>query len=250
MQPMTDDTDLDALAAGQGRINARPAEAAEAVEPGSAGQQPLGLDERRDGLLYVPDGYDPARPAPLILMLHGAGGTGERALARLRRLADGRGLILLSPDSRSQTWDVLRGGYGPDVLFINRALAQTFGRFTVDPARVAIEGFSDGASYALSLGIANGDLFTHIIAFSPGFAAPPGQAGSPRVYMSHGTEDKVLPIDYCSRQLAPQLRRAGYDLTYTEFDGPHTVPPWIADEAIGWFLEPNPRSLPSQERGA
>ena len=38
-------------------------------------------------------------------------------------------------------------------------------------------GFSDGASYALSLGAANGDLFTHIAAFSPGFMRPPVSVG-------------------------------------------------------------------------
>ncbi len=37
------------------------------------------------------------------------------------------------------------------------------------------QGFSDGASYALSLGVPNGDLFTHIVAFSPGFMRLPDQ---------------------------------------------------------------------------
>jgi predicted esterase len=37
-------------------------------------------------------------------------------------------------------------------------------------ATLAVSGFSDGASYALSIGPANGDLFTHVMAFSPGFA--------------------------------------------------------------------------------
>lgn len=76
----------------------------------------------------------------------------------------------------------------------DEALAHTFEHYTVDPSRVAIGGFSDGASYALSLGLGNGDLFRHIIAFSPGFAVPPRQLGSPRIFMSHGTKDRVLPI--------------------------------------------------------
>lgn len=67
--------------------------------------------------------------------------------------------------------------------------------------------------------------------------APAGQEGAPRVFISHGTGDEVLPIDVCSRRLAPELRRAGYDVTYREFDGPHTVPPGIAREAADWFIE-------------
>ena len=47
----------------------------------------------------------------------------------------------------------------------------------VDRQRVCASGFSDGASYALSLGAANGDLFTHIAAFSPGFMRPPVSVG-------------------------------------------------------------------------
>jgi predicted esterase len=90
-------------------------------------------------------------------------------------LADEAGLVLLAPESRGTTWDVLRGGYGPDVAFIDRALEQTFGRYAVDPRRLAVGGFSDGASYALSLGITNGDLFGHVLAFSPGFMAPGGR---------------------------------------------------------------------------
>jgi phospholipase/carboxylesterase len=91
-------------------------------------------------------------------------------------------------------------------------------------------------SYALSIGITNGDLFREIIAFSPGFMAPDGEVDRPRIYISHGVHDQVLPIDHCSRRIVPQLRRAGYDVTYHEFDGPHTVPPEIAREALTWFL--------------
>jgi len=104
---------------------------------------------------------------------------------------------------------------------------------------VALAGVSDGASYALSLGIANGDVFTHLIAFSPGFVSPPGQQGQPRVFISHGTADPILPIDACSRRIAPGLHQAGYDVTYLEFDGGHTVPPEIANEAWNWFATPS-----------
>ena len=156
-------------------------------------------------------------------------------MSLLSGLADAAGLVLLAPPSRRQTWDVIMGGFGPDVAFIDAALEATFARSAVDPDRVAVGGFSDGASYALSLGITNGDLFTHIIAFSPGFMAPAGQIGAPRCYISHGTRDAVLPIDRCSRRLVPELERAGYDVVYHEFDGPHMVPPEVAREAVDWF---------------
>ncbi len=85
------------------------------------------------------------------------------------------------------------------------------------------------------LRINNGDLFTDVLAFSPGFMAPALRVGAPRFFVSHGTRDGVLPIERCSRRIVPQLERMGYGVTYREFDGGHTVPPEIALEAAGRF---------------
>jgi phospholipase/carboxylesterase len=202
-----------------------------------AGLHRLGLGGERDGLVYVPAGYEPARPAPLALMLHGAGGDAGQGISLLKDFADASGLILLAPDARRATWDVINGGYGPDVSFIDEALEQTFSRYSVDASRVAVGGFSDGASYALSLGVANGDLFTHILAFSPGFMAPPRLVGRPRVFVSHGTRDRVLPVDRCGRRVVAQAKEAGYEVEYVEFEGPHTVPHEAARAGVEWFMK-------------
>ena len=225
----------DERAASKGHLRARPSQVRQAFPKGL---ERLRLESTRDGLLYVPDGYRMEHPAPLALMLHGAGGNAQHGLSLLKSFADEAGMILLAPDSRRQTWDVIVDRYGPDVAYIDRALEQTFSRYTVDRKRIAVGGFSDGASYALSLGVANGDLFTHVIAFSPGFMAPSRQQGSPRLFISHGTRDDVLPIERCSRRIVPQVKRAGYDVQYREFDGTHTLPPQIAREALDWFTNP------------
>jgi predicted esterase len=169
-------------------------------------------------------------------MLHGAGGEARHTVPLLQQLADKEGMILLVPDSRGRTWDVIEDGYGKDVAFIDRALGQTFSRYNVEPGSIAIAGFSDGASYALSLGLTNGDLFTHVIAFSPGFMAPAARHGSPSLFISHGTNDRVLPIDVCSRRIVPRVRSEGYRLQYKEFNGPHALPREVASEAVEWFL--------------
>jgi phospholipase/carboxylesterase len=222
--------------ARKGRLRARPEAGAGAVAA-PVGLRPLGLAGARDGYLYVPAGYRAGHPAPLVVVLHGAGEDARDGLALLRAQADGHGLILLSPASREYTWDLVvgRGRPGPDVAAIDRALEQTFSRYAIDPARVAVGGYSDGASYALSLGIANGDLFTHVLAFSPGFIAPPGRVGSPRIFVSHGTRDGWLPIERCSRRIVPQLEAAGYEVRYREFEGAHVVPPGIGREAADWL---------------
>ena len=176
-------------ARSRGRLRARanPPSSNAAV---STGLRPLGLGSTRDGLLYVPAGYGEQVKAPLALTLHGAGGNARSGISHFLHLADTAGVVLLAPESRGRTCDVHVGGYGPDVEFIDRALGWTFERLVLDTQRLAITGFSDGASYALSLGITNGDLFTYVIAFSPGFMVPARRRGKPPVSISHGTHDR------------------------------------------------------------
>lgn len=201
----------------------------------ASGQRALALEQARDSLLYVPGSLQPGQPAPLVLLLHGAGGEAAGGLSLLLPLADTYQLVLAAASSRNSTWDAIRGGYGPDIEVINRALERIFELVSVDPLRISVGGFSDGASYALGLGLANGDLFSKIIAFSPGFVPPAPRVGSPDIFVSHGDADDVLPIERTSRRLVPALQKYGYDVTYREFKGPHTVPRDIAQEAVAWL---------------
>lgn len=222
-------------AAARGRLRARADPPMTGGAPHPLGLLPLGLGGRRDGLLRVPEAVGDGGAPPLVVMLHGAGEHAAGAL-RLVEAAAPRALILV-PESRGPTWDVIGGAYGPDVAFVDAALRAVFKRHRVDPRRVALAGFSDGASYALSLALGNGDLFTHALAFSPGFAAPPASVGRPRLFVSHGASDDVLPIEACSRRLVPRLRAAGYEVRYREFPGGHSVPPELAAEATAMLAQ-------------
>jgi phospholipase/carboxylesterase len=215
-----------------GHLTARPAAAPAAPRaPLAPGLTTLDVDVPQQILLYVPSGYSPEKPAPLAVALHGAGQSARTGIAPLMAQADAAGLLLVAPQAVGTTWDFIWGSYGVDVANIDRALARLFRDANVDPARVALTGFSDGASYALSLGITNGDLFTRLVAFSPGILAPAAYRGKPPIFVSHGTRDGILNIDACSRRFVPALRGDGYVVTYKEFDGPHTVPAEIAAEA-------------------
>ena len=217
---------------GRGRLTFRPPARPKApkgrtgrfARSGAAGAPPAEL--------YVPE-FEDREPLRLVVMFHGAGGIAQSALGRLRSEAESHRLLLLAPKSTSSTWDVLTGGYGPDVRNLDRLLAEVAAAY---PLRgYTIGGFSDGASYALSLGIANGDVFDSVIAFSPGFEAAELTNGRPRFFVSHGIADPVLPIDRSSRRIVPALEEAGYVVTYHEFDGGHTVPDPIQRKAVDWL---------------
>ena len=208
------------------------------ARPGGRGAAPApsGTHELPDkSLLRVPAAAAGGEPCPLLVLFHGAGSTPEAVLPLLGATGDDAGVIGLAPQAAGRTWDVIEQGFGLDVRRLDRALATAFETCPVDPSRIALGGFSDGASYALSLGLDNGDLAGHVIAFSPGFAVPADPRGHPRIFVTHGVRDRVLPIDRCSRRLVPRLRGAGYDVTYEEFDGGHVVPPPLARRAIEWF---------------
>ena len=201
------------------RLRARP----EASESGVAVKPPA--------ILYVP----PKPSGAFALVLHGAGGQPDRLMNRFQPLADEFGVTMLAPKSHDITWDAIRGTFGPDVAIINEALRAAFAAGPVDRKRIAVTGFSDGATYSVAIGRANGDLFTHVMAFSPGFLIPVETVGHPKFFLSHGTSDDVLPIDEASRRIARELRRENLSVKLREFDGKHTLPPEVAREGFEWF---------------
>src|SRR5215470_16854489 len=212
-----------------------PAALGQGTAPAGPGQHALKLGDDRDGLVYVPKGYTMGTPLPLLMMLHGAGNT-SLSVQYTFPLADELGVVILAPDSRDErTWDGVLRSWGPDLEFMAAALDQTSMRFSIDRERMGVGGFSDGASYALSFGISFGDQFKHVIAMSPGVMQPIAARGKPRIFISHGTSDPIMPIDATSRQFVPKLKSLGYDVTYREYEGRHSPSPPVVREAFQWF---------------
>jgi predicted esterase len=176
------------------------------------------------------------RDKALILVLHGAGQRPEDALDAFRGGWKEPGLVLIAPASKGQTWSVLTSDQDTDLESLNYALAEAYRRCSIDRNRLAVGGFSDGASYALTLGISNGELFPAVMALSPGGIVSLGQAGAPRIFVSHGTLDTVLPIARAGDAVVRQLRSAGYQVTYRRFRGGHEASPATSAAAIRWFL--------------
>lgn len=203
----------------------------------SAGEHALGLSEERDAILYVPEGVHADKPTPLLVMFHGANGSAEKVLPFLREHADKQGFLLLTPQSLYPTWDLTVGGNGPDLERLNQALAIVADHFLLDRHRFGFCGFSDGASYSLSIGISNGDLVTHVIAMSGGFMNVYKPAGTPSVFIAHSPEDEQLPIDTSGRKHARMLEDSGYDVHFHEFHGLHVIHPDVVEEAIAFFTK-------------
>jgi phospholipase/carboxylesterase len=213
--------------------------ASSTAPPFPPGRNHLGISAERDAVLYVPEGLtsDANTPIPLFIMFHGAGGFPEKVLPFLEEHADRHKFLILAPHSTYATWDIVVGGNGPDLERLDKALTKVTALYSIDPGRLAFAGYSDGASYALSTGITNGDIASHVIAFSGGFMTIFMQEGSPKVFIAHGLIDEQLPIETAGRANAAKLTAAGYDVEYVEFNGKHAIQPAVVNMAIDFFLK-------------
>ncbi|OFW30958.1 MAG: hypothetical protein A3H97_19210 [Acidobacteria bacterium RIFCSPLOWO2_02_FULL_65_29] len=200
------------------------------------GESRLGLsDDGRDGSLYVPKGYRAGVPMPLLMMLHGLGGSAQ-GVRYTFPLADQFGVIVIAPESRGLTWGQSAPGFDADVRYLGAAYRHVTGLLDVDRAHVALGGHSDGAGYALGMGLAYGDVFNHLMVFSAGMMTPFRKQGKPRIFIAHGVDDNQMPIERTSRKFVPRLKAEGYDVTYREYDGGHGVKVPVVREAFEWLL--------------
>jgi phospholipase/carboxylesterase len=226
-----------------GRLSFAPAEPAKGPLP--PGRNRLGVADERDAVLFVPTGLDHHAPVPLFVMFHGAGGFPEKVLPFIEELAEREKFLILAPHSMYATWDIVIGGHGPDLERLHQALIEVTSHYPIDRHHLAFAGFSDGASYALSVGITNGDIASHVIAFSGGFMSIFTQEGAPQVFIAHGLVDEQLPIATSGRANATKLKAAGYDVQYVEFNGLHAIQPAIVGMAVEFFLK-RPQSMGTQ----
>jgi predicted esterase len=204
--------------------------------PLQPGRHELEFDDGRNAVLVVPDDLGTTAPVPLFVMFHGAGGEANRVLPHFVRHARARRFLLLVPQSMYPTWDIVIGGHGPDLERLQAALARVATHFAIDPRRLAFAGFSDGGSYALSTGITNGDIASHVVALSAGFMNTFSQNGAPKVFIAHGRSDSQLPMEATAAPHAKRLLDAGYDLTLLPFDGDHVIVPWVVQRAVEFFM--------------
>lgn len=196
-----------ALALGAARSRAQ--------EPVTAEKLQVGGFERTYAL-HVPAGYNPKTPAALVIVLHGAGGSGARTIERDGWIgaSDQNGFILAGPDAEPvrpsqpesfrknpRAWNDLspRGSAAhhqvDDVGFIDGLITRLTGQYRIDPKRIYVTGFSSGASMTLTLGVKLASRIAAIAPVSGQFFLPDSRLAAPlSILYIIGTADPLNPI--------------------------------------------------------
>lgn len=160
----------------------------------------------RSYLLHVPAGLDPARPAPLVISLHGAGAwpASQRDVSRWHELADAEGFIVVFPAGLRE-----RGSTGPrlfsihrlttldaDIRFIADLIDTLAAEYNVDSTRIYVDGLSGGAGMAFALSCTIGDRIAAVGMVSSALILPARWCPDPHpmpMMAFHGVADALAP---------------------------------------------------------
>ena len=221
------------------RIAHQPVEPRE--EPSPTGHVTIERGDAR-GVLLTPDEIDPHRMYPLVTVLHGAGRQDELLVKGLRDEPERRQAFFLVPRSVQPTWDLIASDERADLDFLEYAYDLIYRRYPIDAGRQALLGFSDGASYALSVGLSNPQLFRAIMAWAAGFATVDPtflreDDPKPHVLLEYGTHDPVFPFEQIAVPMRAALEGAGYPLEFRiDQGGRHWPSGDFQREALDWFF--------------
>lgn len=221
----------------------------ETGEPSPTGHVAVERGSSRAVLLTPPE-IDPSRLYPLVTVLHGAGRQDELLVRACRGEPEKRDALFLVPRSLHPTWDLVACDERPDLDFLEWAYDLVYRRYPVDPGRQALLGYSDGASYALSVGLSNPHVFRAVMGWAAGFVAldPRGigpEQPKPEVLLEYGTHDELFPFERVAKPMRANLESLGYRVEFrVDEGGRHWPSGSFQSEALDWFFsEPwEPRS--------
>jgi polyhydroxybutyrate depolymerase len=169
----------------------------------------------REYLLYVPKSYDPARPTPLVISLHGGAmwPAAQMETSRWNEVAGAHGFIVVYPaGSGSGRMRVWQTGSDPggraEVQFISDLIDALQARYTIDPRRVYADGLSNGGGMAFVLSCTLSDRIAAVGLVGSAQFLPwewcRGQRPVPMVNF-HGTADRFTPYHGGTSPVAPHL---------------------------------------------
>jgi polyhydroxybutyrate depolymerase len=201
--------------------------------------------KKRKYLLYVPKTYDPAKPTPLVISIHGFAEwpAHQRDISHWNKLADQYGFIVVFPSGTGffpMHWRIMndahRASEDPrlDVQFISDLIDKLESQYNLDPRRIYANGLSNGAGMSFALACKLSERIAAIGGVSGAYLTPWSECVQSRpvpMIAFHGTADPIIPY------------QGGY---FSLFEVPlPAIPDWIAELARRNGCDPAPLELPA-----
>ncbi|MDX1991918.1 MAG: PHB depolymerase family esterase [bacterium] len=173
-------------------------------------EQTLEHDGRdRAYLLYIPEGYDPTQPTPLVISIHGfaSSASQQRTFSGWNDLADEHGFVVAYPQgtgfpSAFYFLPANRETLVDDQDFISTLIDTLSASLCIDTRRVYVNGLSNGGAMSISVACALNDKVTAIGIVAGAYSAlldfyiQRCEAERPMPLIAfHGTEDTVVPYE-------------------------------------------------------
>ncbi len=197
-------------------------------------------DQRGGFSVYVPAWYDPSKPTPLIMALHGGSGHGHLFLWNWLPEARSRCLIVVAPTAIGSTWSLMEPEI--DSQNLGAILTRVRDRWNIDPGHLLLTGMSDGGTFSLLSGLADNSPFTHLAPAAASFhpfllsMTSPGRLTGLPVHLTHGAEDWMFPVSM-ARTAHRMLATAGAAVMYREIaDLSHAYPRDGQSDVLDWWL--------------
>ena len=165
---------------------------------GVSSQQLMSSQRQRGYRLFVPPGYDGHLRLPLVLDLHGSGGTsaGEARNSGLETLSASERFIVATLDAEGGRWNVpVQEGRADDVAYVGDVIAHVAARVCTDETRVYVTGFSGGGRMTSLLGCRLGSRIAAIAPVSALRFPGPCNGRPVPVLTFHGLADPQNPYD-------------------------------------------------------
>ncbi len=186
---------------------------------------------------FVPTGYEPNYPYPLIVYFHGDGGNERQVLSLAPEISRRnylgialRGPVSLNRDESAEpafSWDVDGSDEATVEDYVFRAIQQTRRRFHVHTERIFLAGFWEGASIAYRLALSHPEKFGGVIVLNgtmprrcPLFRL--NELRSLRVLIGHGTANPVIPLSMARRDFR-LLYTAGLPVKFRTYTTTHRL---------------------------
>ena len=163
----------------------------------------------RSYALHVPPAAR-SEPAPLLVVLHGAGGNGEAMAAAWQEVADQAGVIVAAPNALdAQRWQGAEDGPG----FVHRVVEDVASRNRIDRRRVYLFGHSAGAHFALYMGLLESEYFAAVAVHAGALSDDPKKLGATMrrpipIALWSGSDDRLVPV-YAVRATMKLLQSIG-----------------------------------------